>query len=79
MKVTISMPDPSEQRARRAAQRSRMNFSQFMTAAADSYAKKVEESSVTDQVNAALEAAGNDESNRVAAGAGRDTLRRSEW
>jgi hypothetical protein len=30
-------------------------------------------------VNAALEAAGNDESNRVAAGAGRDTLRRSEW
>ncbi|GAA4371638.1 CopG family transcriptional regulator [Agromyces bauzanensis] len=79
MKVTISIPDSTEKRARSAAKRSRMNFSQFMSAAADSYAKQLEESSVTHQIDAALDAAGGDDSNQVAGRAGLDTLRRAEW
>lgn len=56
-----------------------MNFSQFMSRAADEYSQKVESQSVTDQINAVLEAAGHDDSNRMAARASHETLRRSEW
>jgi hypothetical protein len=79
MKVTVSLPDATERRARRAAEHAHLNFSAFMAKAAEEFSEKVEAQSVTDQVDAALEAAGRDDSAAFVERASEATLRRSEW
>jgi uncharacterized protein (DUF1778 family) len=78
-KVTVSIPVSTESRARRAAERAGLNFSQFIARAADSYAREVEEESLTEQINRALVAGGSDSSGRDAARANLGVLRGSEW
>jgi hypothetical protein len=79
MKTAISIPDAAGERAKRAAKLAGMNFSEFMTKAAEEYAQKLEAASTTEAINAALHAIGDDDTSAVAVRAGRDTLSRSEW
>ena len=73
------MPDAAGERAKRAAELAGMNFSEFMTQAAEEYATKLRAASTTEAINAALDAIGDDDSSGVAVEAGRAVLGRSEW
>ncbi|HET8779518.1 MAG TPA: CopG family transcriptional regulator [Agromyces sp.] len=79
MELAISMPDAAGERAQRAAEIAGMTFSEFMTRAADEYAKKLRAESTTQVINAALDSIGNDTNSRVAVEAGIATVGRSEW
>ncbi len=78
-KVTVSMPDPTEEQARLIAKRKKMNFSALVSLATSDFVKKSESLSITDAINDALQAAVHDDSNDLAARAGAQTLRASEW
>ena len=73
------MPDAAGDRARRAAKLAGMNFSEFMTNAAEEYAQKLHAASTTEAINSALAAIGDDETTEVAVEASRETFSRSEW
>ena len=73
------MPDAAGERAKRAAALAGMNFSEFMTKAAEEYAQKLQAASTTEAINAALQAIGGDDTSAVAVDASRETLSRSEW
>lgn len=74
------MPDAVGERARRAAARAGMNFSEFMSHAAVEYAKRFERDDLVEAIDIAVDSiAGRDESTRTAVSAARDTVLGSEW
>lgn len=80
MKTAISVPDETFDRATRQAAALGISRSEFFSRAARRYLDELTSRSVTEQVNQALEAAGDDDSGAVAARAGRRHLAaRDEW
>ena len=73
------MPDAAADRAKRVAKLAGMNFSEFMTKAAEEYADKLQAASTTEAINAAVQAIGDDDTSAIAVDAGRDAFSRSEW
>lgn len=73
------MPDAAAARAKHVAKLAGMNFSEFMTNAAEEYAQKLQAASTTEAINTALHAIGEDIASEEALEAGRETLSRSEW
>lgn len=75
MKTAISMPDGTFERADRRARELGLNRSQFITRAIERYLRELDDrDDLTDRINAALDAAGEDDSNAVAAAHGRRQL-----
>ncbi len=74
MKTAISLPDETFERATRRASDLGISRSEFFARAADIYLDQLDASSVTTQIDAALAEMEADDSNRVAADAGRRVL-----
>lgn len=74
VKTAISIPDEVFQRAERQAAQLGITRSEFFSRAAQRYSAELEAESVTERINAALAAAGADDSNDVAALHGLQTL-----
>lgn len=82
MKTAISVPEETFERATRRAQELGMSRSEFFSRAAENYLDELDSSSVTKQINEALELAGAaDESNVAAVAAGHALLHSidDEW
>ena len=74
MKTAISVPDEVFNRVGRQADEMGISRSEFFARAARKYLDELAAESVTDQINEALEKAGADDSNAVAAAVGRSRL-----
>ena len=74
MKTAISVPDDTFEEATKQAAELGISRSEFFTRAARRYLDELESRSLTQQVNDALETAGDDDSAVVAAQAGRQRL-----
>lgn len=74
MKTAISVPDDTFEQATRQAAELGISRSEFFARAARRYLDELASRSLTQQVNDALRAAGNDDSAAAAAQAGRDLL-----
>lgn len=74
MKTAISLPDETFERVSARAQALGMSRSEFFTRAAGRYLDELDESSVTAQINAALEIPDAEESSVQAVAAGRQLL-----
>ena len=74
MKTAISVPDDTFKVATRRAEQLGMSRSEFFSVAARRYIDELDATSVTEQINSALAAAGVDDSHRDAAAAGRRRL-----
>lgn len=79
MKTAISVPNPTFERADRVARRHGLNRSQFYSAAAEYYADHLERAQLTEQINAAVDIMGADDSAEFAVRAGRRRLASDEW
>ncbi|HLK00220.1 MAG TPA: hypothetical protein VKU39_09970 [Streptosporangiaceae bacterium] len=80
MKTAISVPDDTFAQATRQAIALGMSRSEFFTRAAQRYLDELAAGSLTQQIDQALEAVGEDESNDAAASAGRRRLAADdEW
>ena len=73
MKTAISLPDDTYEQATRQARALGISRSEFFARAARSYLDQLASHSLTQQINEALQAA-DDDSNAVAAAAGRSFL-----
>jgi metal-responsive CopG/Arc/MetJ family transcriptional regulator len=78
MKTAISVPDETFERATRRASDLGMSRSEFFTRAAQRYLQQLDAESVTEQIDAAVEAVGTDDSARAAVAAGRRRLTRAD-
>jgi metal-responsive CopG/Arc/MetJ family transcriptional regulator len=78
VKTAISVPDDTFEQATRQAAELGISRSEFFTRAARRYLDELASRSLTQQVNDALHAAGNDDSAAVAAQAGRNLLAAGE-
>lgn len=74
MKTAISLPDETYDQATALAKKLGMSRSEFFARAAEKYAIELSASSLTADINQALEAAGSDDSAAAAASAGRRRL-----
>lgn len=74
MKTAISVPDDTFQAATKRAQQLGMSRSEFFSVAARRFLDDLDRESITEQVSAALQAAGSDGSNAAAVAAGRRRL-----
>ncbi len=74
MKTAISVPDETFERATKQAAELGISRSEFFSRAARRYLDELASRSLTEQVNEALEAAGDDDSAAAAARAGRRLL-----
>jgi metal-responsive CopG/Arc/MetJ family transcriptional regulator len=74
MKTAISVPDEIFEQATRQAAELGISRSEFFARAARRYLDELASRSLTQQVNDALQAAGDDDSAAVAVQAGRDLL-----
>jgi metal-responsive CopG/Arc/MetJ family transcriptional regulator len=74
MKTAISLPDDTFEQASRQAAEMGISRSEFFARAARRYLDELASRSLTEQVNEALQAAGDDDSAAVAAEAGRGRL-----
>ena len=74
VRAAISIPDEIFQRAERHAAQLGITRSEFFTRAAQWYSAELEAESMTERINAALAAAGDDDSNDVVARHGRQSL-----
>ena len=74
MKTAISVPDDTFEQATRQAAELGISRSEFFARAARRYLDELASRSLTQQVNDALRASGNDDSAAAAARAGRDLL-----
>jgi metal-responsive CopG/Arc/MetJ family transcriptional regulator len=73
VKTAISVPDHVLEQVNRRSRELGLNRSQFFTQAAERYLRELDDD-ITERINAALDAAGDDDSNAVAAAHGRQTL-----
>jgi hypothetical protein len=78
MKTAISIPDVTFAAAAKWAVELGISRSEFFTKAAQRYVDALDDESLTRQIDAALELARGDDSNRDAVLAGRDRLDRDE-
>jgi len=78
MKTAISVPDDTFEQATRKAADLGISRSEFFARAARRYLDELASQSLTQQVNDALKAAGNDDSAAAAAVAGRQLLATGE-
>lgn len=78
VKTAISIPDETFAQVEQRAKELGLNRSQFFTRAVQRYLADLESESITAQIDAALEAAGEDDSNAWAATAGRRMLARMD-
>jgi len=78
MKTAISVPDDTFEQATRQAAELGISRSEFFARAARRYLDELASRSLTQQVNEALNAAGNDDSAAAAAQAGRRLLATGE-
>jgi metal-responsive CopG/Arc/MetJ family transcriptional regulator len=74
MKTAISVPDDTYEEASRQAAELGISRSEFFARAARRYLEELASRSLTGQINEALLAVGDDDSNAVAAAAGRSRL-----
>jgi metal-responsive CopG/Arc/MetJ family transcriptional regulator len=81
VKTAISIPDDTFAQAEERAKELGLNRSQFFTQAVQRYLRELDDNDLTERINAALDATGEDDSNAWAAAAGRRTLQRmdDEW
>lgn len=79
VKTAISVPEPTFEAATRRAQELGMSRSEFFSRAADHYLAELDAASLTTRLDAALEAASDDEAEAAAVRAGRLTLLATEW
>jgi metal-responsive CopG/Arc/MetJ family transcriptional regulator len=80
MKTAISLPDDTYEEATRQAAELGISRSEFFARAARRYLQELASRSLTEQINEALQAAGDDDSNAAAAIAGRTRLTGSaDW
>ena len=80
MKTAISVPDETFEQATKQAAELGISRSEFFSRAARRYLDELASRSLTEQVNAALNAAGDDDSAAAAAQAGRRRLATGdEW
>ncbi|CCG01298.1 DNA-binding protein, CopG family, putative Antitoxin protein ChpI [Blastococcus saxobsidens DD2] len=73
VKTAISVPDHILEQVNRKARDLGLNRSQFFSQAAERYLREIDDD-ITERINAALDAAGDDDSNAVAAAHGRRML-----
>ena len=78
MKTAISVPDDTFEQATRQAAELGISRSEFFARAARRYLDELASNSLTQQVNDALQAAGNDDSAAAAVRAGRGLLATGE-
>jgi metal-responsive CopG/Arc/MetJ family transcriptional regulator len=74
MKTAISVPDDIYEEASKQAAELGISRSEFFARAARGYLEELASRSLTEQINEALEAVGDDDSNAAAAAAGRAGL-----
>ena len=74
MKTAISVPDDTYEEASRQAAELGISRSEFFARAARRYLEELASRSLTEQINEALQAAGDDDSNAAAAAVGRSRL-----
>lgn len=74
MKTAISVPDEIFNQAGNWAAELGISRSEFFTRAARQYLSQLADASLTQQIDAAIDAAGNDDSGQAAAAAGRAFL-----
>ncbi len=74
MKTAISVPDDTYEEASRQAAQLGISRSEFFARAARRYLEELASRSLTEQINEALQAVGDDDSNAAAAAAGRARL-----
>lgn len=81
MKTAISVPDETFAQVERSAKGLGVTRSEFYARAAQFYLAHLEEQSLTNEINAALDLIGDDDSGQVAVAAGRRRLSQSddEW
>ncbi|MCG5214455.1 ribbon-helix-helix domain-containing protein [Streptosporangium sp. KLBMP 9127] len=80
MKTAISIPDETFSKVEQQAAALGMSRSEFYTRAAQEYLQRLEQKTLTRQIDAALELAGYDDSGAVAVEAGRRVLSADdEW
>jgi hypothetical protein len=80
VKTAISVPDETFEQVERAAQRLGVTRSELYTRAARCYLAYLEQGSLTAEIDAALDLAGEDDSSQVAVAAGkRRLLTDDEW
>ena len=78
MKTAISLPDATYARVTQRAQDLGMSRSEFFARAAEHYLSELDDASLTDAINDALNA-DVDDSNAVAAAAGRSVAGAGDW
>jgi metal-responsive CopG/Arc/MetJ family transcriptional regulator len=78
MKTAISVPDDTYEEASRQAAELGISRSEFFARAARRYLEELASGSLTEQINEALQAAGDDDSNAAAAAVGRARLADSD-
>ena len=82
MKTAISMPDVIFERVTRTAKELGLSRSELLTRAATAYLDQLDDHNLTEEINRAVDLIGDtDDSNQVAAAAGRAFLRNldDEW
>lgn len=83
MKTAISVPDETFQQVERQVAKLGITRSEFFARAAERYLRELDSNDLTERINAALDAASDDDSNAVAAAYGRRRLLAStvddEW
>lgn len=81
MKTAISVPDETFEEAERRANALGVNRSEFFTTAVQHYLRELEAKSLTEHIDTALDAIGEDDSTQAAVHAGRMRLAESddEW
>jgi Arc/MetJ family transcription regulator len=79
VKTAISVPDDTFDAATKQASELGISRSEFFTRAARRYLDELASRSLTEQINEALQAAGNDDSADAAAAAGRNLLAEDDW
>lgn len=79
MKTAISVPDETFDQVERSARCLGLTRSEFYARAARHYLEHLEKQSLTNEINAALDLIGDDDSAASAVGAGRRVLADDEW
>lgn len=79
MKTAISVPDDTFDQVERSARCLGLTRSEFYARAARHYLEHLEKHSLTNEINAALDLIGDDDSAAAAVGAGRQVLADDEW
>ena len=78
MKTAISIPDETFERVEKSVAELGISRSEFFARAAKKYLDELEGESITAQIDAAIDAVGQDDSNEWAAAAGRRMLARTD-